>query len=279
MKRLLLIPIIAALSGCATHLSQEQCLTINWQNEGFNDGIAGKPPRDLSRAAQDCSQYGIPVKNDRYLTGWLQGAKRYCTPDYNLGYTDGLAGKPENDIFSRMPICAQAGVKLNLGAYNSGRQKGLQSFCTYENGMLFARQGKMLPDVCPPTLRAKFNAGWSTGKEQFCNQPENAFALGKSNQPYPEMCVPALYVAFKSEYDRGQAIGQRQGSVQSRINELNDRISSKVFRYSLESTHAGYYKLGRNKSPEAAQALDHVNAMVREKQHLESELFKLQVMR
>jgi len=33
MKRALFIPLLIALTSCA-HLTQEQCRSINWQNEG-----------------------------------------------------------------------------------------------------------------------------------------------------------------------------------------------------------------------------------------------------
>lgn len=278
MKRLLLLPFVAMLASCATHLNQEQCLTINWQSEGFNDGVAGRPPRDLTPAMQDCAQFGITVNVSNYQKGWHEGAKKYCTPDYNVGYTDGLAGKPENVIYDRMPICQQAGTALNLTAYKSGRLQGLQSFCTYENGENLARRGLMLPDVCPSQLRAKFNAGWTNGKNQFCNQPGNAFALGKTLKPYPELCPPDLYAAFRSEYDRGAAIGQRMGDIQNRLNDLNDRISSKVDRFGLVQYEPDHYRLGRDKSHEAQEALDKVEGMIRERHGLEKDLFNLQVM-
>lgn len=277
MKKIILLLAAIVLSGCVSHMSQQQCLNTNWQQEGFNDGSAGRMPRDLSRAAEDCLKFGIMINRAGYHAGWRQGARQYCTPDFNTGYADGSAGRPEGDIFNRTSICQQAGVRLNLSQYQAGRHKGLQLYCTYENGVNLARQGLPLPDVCPPGLREKFRAGWSSSKEQFCNNPANGFALGKANKPYPSICTPELYIAFKSEYDRGLAIGQRSGEGQARIDDLNRRISNKVHRYRLVERH-GHYRLGRDKSPQAHEALDRVNAMAREKRHIEKDLFKLQVM-
>src|SRR4051812_26680160 len=105
-KNLFLIPAFFLLTGCVQHLSQEQCLNTNWYNEGFNDGVAGKMPRNLAPAITDCAKYNILVNGTTYQSGWHEGAKKYCRPDYSLGYTDGIAGKSMNDINNRMPVCA-----------------------------------------------------------------------------------------------------------------------------------------------------------------------------
>ncbi|MBS0358561.1 MAG: DUF2799 domain-containing protein [Proteobacteria bacterium] len=281
MKKLFfLLPVLMSLFGCASHLSQQQCASMNWQSEGFNDGLAGRSPRDLSRSMKDCSEYGISVNSSAYQAGWRDGVRQYCTPDYNLGYTDGVAGVPEATIHNRWPICQQAQVKLNLTNYNAGRQKGLLLFCTHENGLNLARQGQLVSlDLCPPHLRHKFNAGFMEGKEKFCSYPENGFALGKENKPYPVLCSPAIYLAFKSEYDRGVIVAQRSGDLQGRINALNETIKWKAYKHGLIQKDDGFYRLGWKKDPAAEEALSIANTLVGEKQHLEKELFKAQVVR
>jgi len=279
MRQLLLLPLIMTLSSCVMHLSQGQCLTTNWKNEGFNDGTVGKPIRDLSQAAEDCMKFGIPVNVKDYALGWRQGARQYCTPDFTTGYMDGTVGKADSDIFNRTPLCMQANIPLKLTAYNRGRQQGLLSFCTYSNGFDFARQGKLLPDVCPPKLRAQFAAGWVTGREQFCTHPKNGFALGKASKTYPELCDPSIFPAFRSEYSRGLTMSLRMNQIQDKISQLNVNISDKARQYSLRETGTGHYEQGNNKSPEAANAMTSANEMVKEKQSLDAELFSLQVMK
>jgi len=280
MKHLILLSLIVTLTaGCVAHLTQQQCLTMNWQDVGFQDGAAGKPASDLSAETKDCAKFNIAVNNQRYHTGWIQGAKQYCSPDAKVGYVDGAAGKPVVEIYNRMPICQQAGIKLNLATYNAGRQTGLKTFCTFENGANFARQGALLPEVCPPQLNANFSSGWATGREQLCNHPKNGFALGKSLKSYPAICSPEIYAAFASEYHRGEVIGQRILALHIKIDPLNEKIAAKVNRYSFVRNVNGNYDLDGDGSNDAKEALGTVKSMVKEKQPYERELFLLEVMK
>lgn len=278
MKKSLIIPVIAALAGCATHLSQQACMETNWHQEGFNDAVNGRFPRNLASAEEDCAKFGIPVSERDYRGGWQVGAKAYCSPPYNLGYQDGQAGKSREEILNRLPLCQQAGVLLSLVSYEKGRLAGLRLYCTYDNGVMLAKLGRPMPTVCPSSLQQAMNKGWMLGKEQFCNQPQNAFALGKEGKPYPELCTEPLYVAFKSEYDRGLMISERMNHLQTEINDLNSKMNYPVLRYQFEQTSTEY-QLGHDKSPEAIEALQNVNTWNREKKMLENELFNFKVMR
>jgi hypothetical protein len=278
MRGLFLFFIMLALTGCVSHLSQSQCMTTNWKNEGFKEGVAGNPMRNLSQATEDCMKYGISINNKAYERGWRQGLRSYCAPAFPVGYTDGAAGKLESDIYNRMPVCMQAAIKLNLTAYNRGRQQGLLSFCTYTNGFDYARQGKSLPEVCPLNLSTKFRMGWMAGREQFCSYAKNGFALGKASKPYPEVCDSAVYPAFRSAYDRGFAIVTRMSEVQANITTLNNEIGNKVNQYSLDETGTGYYAPSLHSPQDAADEAATVNALVKDRQRLDAELFNLQVM-
>lgn len=278
MKRALFIPLFIALTSCATHLTQSQCMSTNWQNEGFNDGVNGKTPRDLTQAIADCGQFNLTVNSNGYQAGWRKGAKEYCTPGPDVGYSDAVAGKSENSIYDREPICTMAGTKLNVSGYQQGRKKGLPVFCTYENGYNLARQGKNIPaNVCPSSSK-DFTMGWTNGREELCRSGRNAFALGKEGKPYPEVCSPDIFASFKMEYDRGGLLNSHGSGIQSEINDINYKIGKKVWKYDLKEDH-GFYRLGKNNSAKAQAELDEVNKLVRKKQGLERELFKLQIMR
>jgi hypothetical protein len=253
-------------------------MTTNWQNEGFNDGIAGKPARDLTQAIIDCGQFNLIVNTNSYRRGWEKGALEYCTPGQDVGYADAVAGKPENSINDRIPICTMAGTKLNLSQYQIGRKKGLPAFCTYEKGFDLGRQGRVMPtNVCPPSSR-DFTMGWTNGREELCRSGRNAFALGKEGKPYPEACSPETFMVFKSEYDRGATLRSRGDGLQSQINQINDEIGQKAWKYNLQEDH-GYYRLGSNNSAKAQAELQEANELVKRKKQLEQELFKMQMMR
>lgn len=280
MKKTFIVGMMIALtsSGCATHLSQQQCAAINWQNEGILDGKSGKPSRDLTNATLDCAQFGIEVNKANYTQGWNEGAKDYCHPSMDTGYADGTAGAAVDSIKIRNNFCIQAGINLSLTQYEMGYQKGLKQFCTYDNGMNYATSGKAFPKVCPNDMNG-FKVGWNAGQKQFCSNARNGFALGKEGKLYPAVCNYDLFAAFKSEYDRGLAISQKMNSIQTEVNRLNDHISRKVIDYHLIQNSRGDYKLSWDKSQEALNALESVKNLVNEKSPLEKTLFELKVMR
>lgn len=278
MYKLIWLPFCFILTSCASHLSQQQCITTNWNLEGFHDGQTGKMPRDLSGAIEDCAEFKISVDTDQYIQGWRRGAKEYCTPSEQTGLLDGQSGAPINAINARLPVCNRANINLDVSNYQKGRAKGLTYFCTYENGSNIAMTGQRLPNVCPKELSANFSKGWQAGQQLYCQQTMNAFALGKGRQPYPEACPQNLYIGFKSEYDRGFAISNQIEAGESRLREIDHFIYSRSRKYDLEHSH-GYYRLGRNKSPEASRAEHEVNNMVRERANVERDIFNLRVMR
>lgn len=279
MIKLLWLPFFLILTSCASHLSQQECLSTNWNLVGFQDGQVGKMPRDLSGAIEDCSEFKIGVDTNQYIQGWRNGAKEYCTPSQQTGLLEGQSGIPSNAINGRLPICNRAGVSLDVSSYLKGHQEGLKRFCTYENGNNIAMTGQRLPDVCPKNLTANFSKGWQAGQQVFCQQTMNAFALGKGRQPYPEACPQNLYFGFKSEYDRGFTISNQIEAGESRLREIDNFISYRRHKYDLDYSSQGYYRLGRNKSPEANSAVREVNNLVRERGNIERDIFNLRVMR
>ena len=278
MKRLTIIPLMLALTSCASHLSKMQCETISWKAEGYQDAANGELPRDLNSAVADCAKFNVTVNTKQYMQGWRQGAHEYCTPSRETGFLDGQAGNSLNAINYRMPICNRAGIGLNLSEYTSGRLKGLVRYCTYENGANLARQGKPLPNVCPDNLKKTFRQGWMSGKKEYCNQTGNAFALGKSGASYPAICPANAYVGFKSEYDRGRLIATQIHTAENRIAEIDRYVRWKSVDYGFQRSVDGYYTLGRNNSPQANTTLSEVNNLVSERKNIERDIFNLKVL-
>jgi hypothetical protein len=275
MKKLLLASTLFLVS-CATHLTQQQCISTNWELEGYKDGSQGQAIRDLTQAAQDCQAYKIAINRDAYVIGWNKGMKIYCTPDFNLGVRDGQLGKSAYEISDRNPSCLQAGLNLNARNYEQGRRRGLLTYCTYGNGLSLGRQGKAMPEVCPQN--SQFYAGYNNGTQQLCNQSDNAYALGKSGQAYPEACDPKIFYAFKSEYDRGASIAEHIHLIEQQKSDLQERITDLAWSYHLRQI-GDHYDLGSDKSASAQQGLSQVNNLLQNKRQLENELFNLRAMR
>ncbi|WP_415892971.1 DUF2799 domain-containing protein [Neptuniibacter sp. PT8_73] len=86
MRPLILASLLLVLSGCAS-LSQEECLTGDWQGIGYRDGLQGKTEAYLAEHQSACSEYLVSLNIDDYLRGRKEGLKSYCQPDngYRLG--------------------------------------------------------------------------------------------------------------------------------------------------------------------------------------------------
>ncbi|WP_415883008.1 DUF2799 domain-containing protein [Neptuniibacter sp. QD34_54] len=86
MRSLILASLFVILPGCAS-LSQEECLTGDWQGIGYRDGLQGKAEAYLAEHQSACAEYRVSLNLEDYLHGRNEGLKRYCQPDnaYRLG--------------------------------------------------------------------------------------------------------------------------------------------------------------------------------------------------
>src|SRR3990167_846930 len=228
MRKILFLTPFIALTGCVSHLNLQQCQATDWQQVGVNDGSAGRPMRDLQKDIQDCAKLNFTLNTDPYKKGYTEGAQQFCTPSYTDGMNAGQQGQAESDIQARQGFCQQAHVQLILKNFNQGWNKGIGSFCTADNGYQFGLRGQVAPDVCPSRYQGRYMAAWHRGARIYCRKPANAFALGKAGQAYPAACDASVYPAFQAEYQRGQSVNQREGSLQAQINDTNDQINSIV---------------------------------------------------
>jgi len=95
--RVFLFFLIISLSfyGCAT-MKKEECLTVNWYNIGYEDGVKGYKTSRITKHRKSCSKYGVIPNLQSYQIGHTEGLREYCTP--HQGYILGLKGRTYNDI-------------------------------------------------------------------------------------------------------------------------------------------------------------------------------------
>lgn len=82
-----------ALSGCAS-LSKDQCMSGDWRQIGFNDGLKGLSGDELAKHAEACAEYGVRTNFDLYHEGRSKGLLNYCKPDN--AFQQGRAGNGQN---------------------------------------------------------------------------------------------------------------------------------------------------------------------------------------
>ena len=103
---LVLLPVLALLPGCAS-MNRAECLTVDWQTVGYEDGAAGRSGDRIARHRKACAEHGVTPDLQAYQAGREQGLREYCQPQngYRLGERGGdyagfcpadLAGDFEN---------------------------------------------------------------------------------------------------------------------------------------------------------------------------------------
>ena len=83
---------------------------------------------------------------------------------YSIGVEDGSKGYPMSRIGAYRKDCAEVGVAPDADQYAQGRDRGLESYCTYERGYAEGKRGSSNRAVCPPgQLEAEFMQGYNDG--------------------------------------------------------------------------------------------------------------------
>lgn len=67
------------LSACAS-MSTQECLTANWQEQGYRDGRMGYPMTRLEDHREACFKVGVTPNTTQYQQGRATGIQEYCTP-------------------------------------------------------------------------------------------------------------------------------------------------------------------------------------------------------
>lgn len=88
-----LLPLFIAMllaTGCAS-LSEKQCKTVNWQEQGARDAYDGWDRSRFEDHREACSEHGIATDTAAYTKGFDEGLARLCTAA--RGYAMGTEGK------------------------------------------------------------------------------------------------------------------------------------------------------------------------------------------
>lgn len=75
----LLLAATLTLGACAS-MSPQECRTADWQERGLRDGLEGQPRSQFSSHVEACAEAGVKPDRERYMSGYLQGLERFCTP-------------------------------------------------------------------------------------------------------------------------------------------------------------------------------------------------------
>jgi hypothetical protein len=112
----------------------------------------------------------VPLALVAILTGCASGlSKQECdVADWRaIGYEDGVKGWSQARIGEHRKACAKHGVSLDLDAYRSGWEEGVERYCQPGNGYHEGRAGRRYLGVCPQGLEPAFLSAYHDGRELY----------------------------------------------------------------------------------------------------------------
>jgi hypothetical protein len=79
MRRVGVLAMAMLAAACAS-MSEDQCRRADWLEQGRRDGAAGYIEGRLGEHNKACAKAGITPDTNRWLAGWREGVRQYCTP-------------------------------------------------------------------------------------------------------------------------------------------------------------------------------------------------------
>lgn len=116
MRKLGLAVALAAstlLAGSCATLSEDQCLTGDWQGIGYADGADGHTPARFGDHVKACAKYQVTPDQSLYMAGREKGLPIYCTPE--RGFHVGRQGQ------TYAGVCPAPLERRFLSGYDDGR--------------------------------------------------------------------------------------------------------------------------------------------------------------
>lgn len=154
-KNMSLFTVCLLLSACASHLSQTQCMTMDWGQLGFNDGANGHHQRDLAKDIKDCARFDVGVDVEQYKQAWRAGTRQYCRSD--TAYRLGVEG-------TTYPNICPADLRPN---FERAWRRGLRKFCIPANAYRLGRSGQAMPQFCSLDQLNAFRNAYEDGLRKF----------------------------------------------------------------------------------------------------------------
>lgn len=85
----------------------------------------------------------------------------------DIGYKDGVNGKPRDRLADYAKTCAKYGVQPDRSAYLTAFDSGLIKYCTYEQGFELGEKGSSYNQVCSGDSSTGFSQGYDEGRAVY----------------------------------------------------------------------------------------------------------------
>lgn len=80
-----------------------------------------------------------------------------------VGLADGAEGRGRDRLAEHRANCAEVGVVPDADAWETGRQEGLEAYCTPTVAFRLGVEGRRMNPVCPASLRPELEAANDLG--------------------------------------------------------------------------------------------------------------------
>lgn len=113
--------------------------------------------------------YLLSIVLINFLLGCATLSKNECLEAdwFEIGRKDGMTGEPRALFQKHVDACLKHGISPKKYDYFAGRDMGLNTYCTEDNGFEQGRHGKKYQYVCPPDLEPAFLIGFHQGRELY----------------------------------------------------------------------------------------------------------------
>lgn len=140
-----------------------------------------------------------------------------------IGFEDGSRGYPGNRIGEHRKACAKHGVTPDLAAYESGRKRGLVTWCAPRNGYRIGLGGGQYNGVCPRSMEAPFIEAVSKGRAVYGYQKEVNKARNELKQMHKDLeGMDEDLVSMEAEMISNGVTPRRRVQLLREIRQLED---------------------------------------------------------
>lgn len=80
LVRVLFVSAVALILTACASMSEKECLSANWKDQGYRDGRAGQPLIRLEDHREACAKVGVTPDVEQYRAGRDVGVLEYCAP-------------------------------------------------------------------------------------------------------------------------------------------------------------------------------------------------------
>lgn len=113
LKIIVLAVLLSVTAGCASTMSEDECIASDWRTVGYEDGVLGRSGAAVGTYRKACAKAGVTPDLQDYQAGRQQGLEEYCRPQN--GYRVGERGGQYQGV---CPDHSEPGF---MSAYEEGR--------------------------------------------------------------------------------------------------------------------------------------------------------------